>query len=149
MFRIRVKGFGREDMLRLEVNMRKATNRGLEALASKLAEIIRNNILSYSLVWRGTLLDSVKVERVKRSALFVSMVFYSKMLETGHRIPPGVKIPTLIAWARSKLPNPEAWLKKVFVNGWYVDKRPFISDSLETIKNQIKPILKLYMRQVK
>jgi len=149
VMRIYVKGFGPRELKRLKLNMRRATYRGLETIASKLAEYLRLNIEHFGLIWRGTLLNSIKVQRIKRSALAVSMVFYGPMLEKGHTIPAGKRIPTLVAWARDKLPEPEAWLRLVYKAGWYVRPRPFISNALDSIIPQIPFLMSLKLKKVR
>lgn len=143
MFRIYVKGFGTREMEKLNLNMRRATYSALDKIASRAVDIIRGNIEAYQLIWRGLLLDSVRAYRIKRSAIGISTIFYGPMLERGHLIPPGKKIPTLVAWAREKLPSPEIWLAKVYREGHEVKARPFISDSLISIKYIVPEIMKI------
>lgn len=148
-FEITVKGFGPKALEKLESDMRRATIAGMNEIAKKTAEYLAINIRGYGLIWRGTLLDSINVKRIKRSRIHIETVFWGPILEKGHEIPAGVRIPTLIAWARAKHPNPEAWLKKVFERGYYVSPRPFIRDSINAILPQVPDLMLLKMKRVK
>lgn len=152
MFRIQVRGFGPEGVVKYRKNMRKATNAGVDAIAKKLSDLLRINISTYGLIWKGTLLRSIRVERVKRSGLSVNMVFYSRFLEKGHVIPPtGKKLPLLTGWARQKYQygDPDAWVARVAERGHTVAPRPFISDSVNQLLPHITTLMSLKLKKVK
>lgn len=151
MFRIRYKGPKGKSMLRLEGDYRRMTNKGAEAVARKLEENLVYNILAYQLFWKGTLVDSVHVEKLSRTQLAVNMAFYAWAKQKGHVIPPGVRLPKLIGWARQTMGvrKASAWINKVFTQGHTVIAKPFISDSMDTIKHQILYIMLANLRKVK
>jgi len=146
-FRVYVKGFGRKEMAKLHLNMRRATIKGMELVAKKTVEYLRRNIQYYQLIWRGLLLDSIKAWRIKRSAIGISTIFYGPLIERGHRIPPGVKLPTLIAWAKAKHPRPAAFIAKVYREGHWVEPRPFISDAINAISLQVPALMRMKLEQ--
>ena len=134
--------------MKLEGDFRKMTNQGTDAVAQKLQDYLVNNIIMYQLHWKGYLADSVEVRRMSRTQLIVDMAFYSWMLEQGHYIPAGVRLPLLVGWAREKLgPYADMWLKKVFKEGHQVWARPFISDSVNALRPQIKFIMSEHLKK--
>jgi len=150
-FRVYVKGFGRKEMAKLQLNMRRATIKGMELVAKKTAEFLKNNILAYQLIWRGLLIDSIKVHRIKRSAIGISTIYYGPIVDKGHIIPPrAAKSPYLRAWAYAKLPEPKEWLKKVEA-GYKVQHpvpaRPFIRDAINAISLQVPVLMRMKLEQ--
>jgi len=136
--------------MKLEGDYRKMTKKGAETIANKTADYLRMNIQTYDLIWKTTLLNSINVKPLTRTQLGINMVFYGFILEKGHLIPAGIRLPTLVGWAREKLgPYAEAWLKKVYKYGHPVFARPFISDAMDAIEPQIPSIMKENLRQVR
>ena len=149
MFRVYVRGFGAKEMARFEKNMRRMTIKGMEEVAKRLTD----QLIMRVPVWRGNLKNSIRVKRIKRSAVGITMNFYGPLLEKGHRITRVV--PYLKVWAREKLPSPERWLKLVAQYGAYVSPerpefgRPFIRPSIEFIAGQIDFIMIKNLRKVR
>lgn len=136
---------------KIEQDMRKATHAGLDDAANRLTNMLRANIYAYKLVWRGRLLDSIKVNRIKKSELNIEAVFYAPFLEKGHRIPKGARPPMLVSWARSVMPRgvANAWLETVQEEGHMVKPKPFIMDSIRSVEPHIADIVVGKMEMVK
>ena len=71
MFRIKHSGATGKDMLKLEGDFRRMTEKGAEEVAKTLTDNLIMNISSYNLIWRGYLQDSVHIERMTRNQLAV------------------------------------------------------------------------------
>jgi len=149
MFRINYKGMTGKQMMKLEGDFRRMTTQGADAIGQKLQGYLVNNALMYNLYWKGNLTESIEVRRINRTQLVVDMAFYSWMLEHGHYIPPGVKLPLLIGWARERMGIVEGnkWIKKVFREGHQVWQKPFISDSIDAIRPQIRLIMAEHLKK--
>lgn len=135
--------------LKKELDMRKATHHGLEDIALKTAELLRTGVIHYGLIWKQTLLNSIKVDRVKRSEINIKTIFYGPIIDAGHAIPAAKRLSLLVGWAREKHPEPDAWLGRVFERGWVVTPRPFITDAVKSIDPKVEGLMSLKYKQVK
>lgn len=150
MFRIRHSGVTGKDMLRLEGDFRRMTKAGAEEVATQLTNNLLMNLQAYNLIWRGYLEDSIRIDRVANNQLSVSMDFWGYFFERDREIPPGVKLSLLTAWARTRgLSDPVGFINAVWKKGHIVRAKPFISDSLNAIRPQIRPIMERNLKTTK
>jgi len=149
MFRIKL--YGTKEVLKLEGDFRRMTNKGAEAVASKTVDLIRMNIAEYGKIWKGNLFESVKAERIGRTQVAIKMLLYGMFIESGHAIRRGKLPRKLVSWALDKLSSvygesyARAWLKSVSESGHYVYPVPIISDAMNALRPQIPYIMKEHM----
>ena len=142
MYRIRVTGAKAKDMFNLGEKYRKLSMQGRDKVAQRLKDLLIRNAEAYGLTWKGRLVDTIDSRPLSDEELEVSLAFYSWAIEKGHKIPAGVNLPLLTAWARDKMGTRigNAWIAKVKREGHVVLARPFISDSFESLKPMIIPL---------
>jgi hypothetical protein len=148
--KIRVEGRIGKEWLALGKEYKKLSDNGKLKVAQKLEDLLVQNIYAHNLVWRSNLVDSVGVNLIENDQLAVELKFYAWAIQQGHYIPPSSRlIPILKTWALDKMPERQAyaWLTNVFIEGHRVLARPFISDSMTSLKPQIINIMKKEMRR--
>jgi len=152
MIKITYKGLTGKKLMELDGDYRRMTIKGAEEVARTLQKYLVDFIFNYQLVWRGWLANSVEVKPASRTSFIVDMEYWGMFFERDRIIKAsktGRLPPLLVSWARTsgKLYAPEKFLAIVKKYGHIVEARPFISDAMDTIKNQIEPIMLSNLRR--
>lgn len=106
----------------------------------KIAKAVMQQMIMRAPMWRGWLKGNITIKNLGKNTIGISTLFYGPIIEAGHRIPPGTRPPMLVAWARQKLgfEAGERWLKKVYRYGAIVKPIPFMKESINAVKGNLK-----------